>query len=202
MSHYRIAVLPGDGIGPEVMDVTLKILREAGGPTLDFTSHEFGEAHYRKTGDAFPKAAVDDCPKADAVLFGAVGLPDVRTPDGTEIQPVMMVGLRRALDLYAAVRPIKLYPGGPTCLKNVGKGIDFILIRENLEGLFASYGGGCLVGDQLATDSIIITRTRAERIVEYAFHLTKKRKGRPLDGKRMVRCVDKANIFRRFAFFR
>ncbi len=199
---YRIAVLPGDGIGPEIMDVALRVLRAAGGPSLEFTQHEFGAAHYRRTGDPFPQAVVDDCFKADAVLFGAVGLPDVRTPDGTEIQPVMMVGLRRALDLYAAVRPIKLYPGGPTCLKNVGRGIDFIILRENLEGLFASYGGGCRVGDQAATDTIVITRAGTERVVEYAFGLAAKRKGRPLDGNRLVTCVDKANIFRSFAFFR
>jgi 3-isopropylmalate dehydrogenase len=199
---YRIAVLPGDGIGPEVMNEALRALRAVGGPRLDFTTHEFGAAHYRRTGEAFPKAVVDDCLAADAVLFGAVGLPDVRTPDGTEIQPVMMVGLRRALDLYAAVRPIKLYPNAPTPLKNVGKGIDFIILRENLEGLFASYGGGCLLGDQVATDTIVITRAGTERIVEYAFHLAEKRSGRPLDGKKVVTCVDKANIFRSFAFFR
>lgn len=199
---YRIAVLAGDGIGPEIMEATLPILRYAGGPKLEFTPHEFGAARYRRTGVALPNEIVDDCLKADAVLFGAIGLPDVRTPDGTEIQPVMMVGLRRALDLYAAVRPIKLYPNGPTPLKSVGKGIDFIILRENLEGLFASYGGGCLVGDQLATDSIIITRAGTERIVEYAFRLAKRRTGRPLDGKKVVSCVDKANIFRSFAFFR
>lgn len=202
MARYRIAVLPGDGIGPEVMDVALTLLREAAGASLEFTKHEFGAAHYRDTGDAFPDAVVDDCLEADAVLFGAVGLPDVRTPDGTEIQPVMMVGLRRALELFAAVRPIKLYPGAPTPLKNVGNGIDFIILRENLEGLFASYGGGCVVGDQVATDSIIITRRGTEKIVEFAFKLAEKRQGRPLDGKKMVVCVDKANIFRSFAFFR
>jgi 3-isopropylmalate dehydrogenase len=202
MSRYRIAVLPGDGIGPEVMDVALGVLRAVGGPILEFTTHQFGAAHYRQSGDAFPKAVVDDCLKADAVLFGAVGLPDVRTPDGTEIQPVMMVGLRRALGLYAAVRPIKLYPGAPTPLKNTAAGIDFVILRENLEGLFASYGGGCLVGDQLATDSIIITRDGTEKICDYAFRLAKRRVGRPLDGKRLVTCVDKANIFRSFAFFR
>jgi 3-isopropylmalate dehydrogenase len=202
MPHYRIAVLPGDGIGPEVMEVALAVLRAAGGPVLEFTQHEFGAAHYRTTGDAFPKAAVDDCLKADAVLFGAVGLPDVRTPDGTEIQPVMMVGLRRALGLYAAVRPIKLYPGAPTPLKNIGKGIDFVILRENLEGLFASYGGGCILEDRVATDSIIITREGTERICEFAFSLAMRRAGRPLDGRRLVTCVDKANIFRSYAFFR
>ena len=201
MKPYRIAVLAGDGIGPEVMAAALHVLRGTG-LHLDFTTHDFGADHYRRTGDALPKRVVDDCLAADAVLFGAIGLPDVRLPDNTEVQPVMMVGLRRALDLYAAVRPIKLYPGLATPLKDVGKGIDFIILRENLEGLFASFGGGCLVGDELASDSLIITRRGTERIVEYAFHLAERRKGRPLDGKRLVTCVDKANIFRSYAFFR
>lgn len=198
---YRIAVLPGDGIGPEVMDATLHVLRGTG-LRIDYDTHDFGADHYRRTGVALPQRVVDDCIAADAVLFGAIGLPDVRLPDNTEIQPVMMVGLRRALDLYAAVRPIKLFPGLATPLKDVGKGIDFIILRENLEGLFASFGGGCLVGDELASDSLIITRKGTERIVEYAFHLAERRKGRPLDGKRLVTCVDKANIFRSYAFFR
>ena len=124
MGRYRIAVLPGDGIGPEVTDVALRVLRAAGGPQLDFTEHAFGAARYRETGEALPARVLDDCLKADAVFLAAIGLPDVRLPDNTEIQPVMMVGLRRALGLYAAVRPIKLYPGAPTALKDVGKGID------------------------------------------------------------------------------
>jgi 3-isopropylmalate dehydrogenase len=202
MAGYRIAVLPGDGIGPEVMQAALQVLRSLGDPAFEFTGHDFGATHYRRTGDPFPAAVVADCLAADAVLFGAVGLPDVRLHDGTEIQPQMMVGLRRALGLYAAVRPIKLYPGAPTPLKDPGKGIDLIILRENLEGLFASFGGGCLVGDQLATDSIVITRAGTEKIVEFAFRLAQRRKGRPLDGKRLVTCVDKANIFRSFAFFR
>jgi 3-isopropylmalate dehydrogenase len=202
MGRYRIAVLPGDGIGPEVTDVALRVLRAAGGPQLDFTEHAFGAARYRETGEALPTRVLDDCLKADAVFLAAIGLPDVRLPDNTEIQPVMMVGLRRALGLYAAVRPIKLYPGAPTVLKDVGKGIDFVILRENLEGLFSSFGGGCLVGDQVATDTLVVTRAGTEKIVEYAFRLAKRRKGRPLDGKRVVTCVDKANIFRTFAFFR
>lgn len=201
MPTYRIAVLPGDGIGPEVMAAALHVLRGAG-VRLDFTTHDFGADHFRRTGVALPPRVVDDCLAADAVLFGAIGLPDVRLPDNTEIQPVMMVGLRRVLDLYAAVRPIRLYPGLPTPLRDVGKGIDFVILRENLEGLFASFGGGCLVGDELASDSLIITRKGSERIVEYAFHLAERRRGRPLDGKRLVTCVDKANIFRSYAFFR
>jgi 3-isopropylmalate dehydrogenase len=204
MGRYRIAVLPGDGIGPEVMDAALRVLEgtTSSGLQLDFTAHPLGAAHYRRTGEALPAGIVDDCRRADAVLLAALGLPDVRLPDNTEVQPVMMVGLRRALGLYAAVRPIKLYPGAPTCLKNVGPGIDLVILRENLEGLFASFGGGCLVGDEVATDTLIVTRTGITRIVEYAFRLAARRKGRPLDGQRIVTCVDKANIFRSFAFFR
>lgn len=205
MARYRIAVLPGDGIGPEVMAVAVRVLQAAiaqGGPELEFSEHALGAAHYRRTGEALPSAVVAACQQADAVLLAALGLPDVRLPDNTEIQPVMMVGLRRALGLYAAVRPIKLYPGAPTPLKDVGAGIDLIVLRENLEGLFASFGGGCLVEDQVATDTLIITRTGAERIIEFAFRLAQRRHGRPLDGKKLVSCVDKANIFRSFAFFR
>jgi 3-isopropylmalate dehydrogenase len=205
MSRYRIAVLPGDGIGPEVMAATLPVLEAAAAATgiaLDFQEHALGAGHFRRTGDALPAKVLDACREADAVLLAAIGLPDVRMADGTEVQPVMMVGLRRALGLYAAVRPIKLYPGVPTPLRDIGRGIDFVILRENLEGLFASFGGGCLVGETAATDTIVVTRLGTEKIAEYAFHLARRRRGRPLDGKKVVTCVDKANVFRSFAFFR
>ena len=201
---YRIAILPGDGIGPEVMEPTLQIASVAAGKSgvgVEFTSHVFGAAHYRDTGEALSPRVVEDCKAADAVLLGALGLPDVRTEDGIEIQPTMMMGLRKALDVYAAVRPIKLYPGVKTPLKTEAK-IDFIILRENLEGLFASYGGGSILNNEVATDTQVITRRGTDRISRFAFELSKKRDGRPLDGKRLVTCVDKANIFRSFAFFR
>lgn len=205
MAAYRIAVLPGDGIGPEVMAPTLTAVRavaERHGVSLQFTSHEAGAAHYRTHGDALPKPVLDECLAADAVLLAALGLPDVRMPDGTEVQPVTMVGLRRALDLHSAVRPIKLYPGVPSPLRDIGAGIDFVIIRENLEGLFASFGGGTLVGDALATDTLVITREGTTKVCETAFRLSERRRGRTRDGKKLVTCVDKANIFRSFAFFR
>jgi 3-isopropylmalate dehydrogenase len=204
MGRYRVAVLPGDGIGPEVMDAALAVLQAAtrGGPALEFTPHLAGASHYRRTGEALPAKVLEDCLRADAVLLAAIGLPDVRLPDGTEAQPQMMMGLRRALDLYAAVRPIKLYPGVASPLADVGRGIDFIVLRENLEGLFASFGGGCLVNDQVATDTLVVTRHGTQRAVEYAFRLARRRSGRPLDGRRSVTCVDKSNVFRSYAFFR
>jgi 3-isopropylmalate dehydrogenase len=206
MSSYRIALLPGDGIGPEVMAATRivldRIVELNSDLQLEFTSHHAGAELYRETGETLPAAVLEDCMQADAVLLAAIGLPDVRKPDGTEVQPEMMVGLRRALDVHSAVRPVKLYPGAPTPLKDTSRGIDFVVIRENLEGLFASFGGGAMVGDEVATDTLVVTRQGTSRVVDYAFRLASRRKGRPTDGKKIVTCVDKANVFRSLAFFR
>lgn len=205
MQTYRVAVLPGDGIGPEVAAPALAAVQAAAkrhAIRIEFTAHEAGAEHHRRYGDALPRAVLDDCLKADAVFLAAIGLPDVRMPDGTEVQPVMMVGLRRAMGLHSAVRPIKLYPGVPSPLRDVGAGIDFVILRENLEGLFASFGGGTVVGDTVATDTIVVTREGTSKACETAFRLAARRSGRPRDGKRLVTCVDKANVFRSLAFFR
>jgi 3-isopropylmalate dehydrogenase len=188
------------------MDATLEVLRgvcrSQSGLELAFTSHEAGAEHYRKTGETLPAAVLDDCLASDAVLLAAIGLPDVRKRDGTEVQPEMMVGLRRALELHSAVRPVKLYPGVPSPLTNTGPGIDFVVVRENLEGLFASFGGGSVVGDKVATDTIVVTRDGTTKVCDHAFRLARRRRGRPSDGRRLVTCVDKANVFRSLAFFR
>jgi 3-isopropylmalate dehydrogenase len=202
---YKIVTLPGDGIGPEVMRETTRVVNaatEACGLQIELQERQAGANLYRETGVALPDEVLSDCLAADAVLLSAIGLPDVRKPDGTEVQPDMMVGLRRAMGLHSAVRPVKLYPGVDSCLKTGEQGIDFVILRENLEGLFASFGGGCRVGDQVATDTMIITREGTRKVCEYAFKLAARRKGRPSDGKRLVTCVDKANIFRSMAFFR
>ena len=206
MNSYRIALLPGDGIGPECMESTRAVLdcivEHTAGLDLSFTSHRAGAGLYRETGETLPAAVLRDCLEADAVLLAAIGLPDVRQSDGTEVQPTMMVTLRRALELHSAVRPVKLYPGAPSVLRDSHRGIDFVVIRENLEGLFASFGGGCRVGNEVATDTMIITRKGTTQVSDFAFRLAQRRNGRPSDGKKMVTCVDKANIFRSLAFFR
>ena len=206
MKTYRVVGLPGDGIGPECFDAAISVLdavqRCVTGLRLMVVRHEAGAEHYRHHGVAIPDQVLQDCLRADAVLLAAIGLPDVRKPDGTEVQPDMMMGLRRAMGLYAAVRPVRLFPGVQSPLANVEAGIDFVIIRENLEGLFASFGGGCLLNDQVATDTVVITRHGTQRVVDLAFRLAEKRTGRPSDGKRKVTCVDKANVFRSFAFFR
>ena len=206
MKPYSISLLPGDGIGPECMDATRIVLdrltAELPELKLEYTSHHAGAERYRETGVAMPDEVLQDCVDSDAVLLSAIGLPDVRQPDGTEVQPTMMVGLRRAMSLHSAVRSVKLYPGAPCPLKNTGPGIDFVVIRENLEGLFASFGGGSVVGDDVATDTLVVTRKGTAQVVDYAFHLAARRNGRPTDGKKIVTCVDKANVFRSLALFR
>lgn len=204
MKSYKIAVLPGDGIGPEIMQASLAVLRAVESPGLSFAFSEqpFGAGHFRTTGEMLPPRVVEECKRADAIFLAAIGLPEVRLPDGTEVQPQIIVGLRKELDLYAAIRPIKLYLGVRSVLRDVGKGIDFVILRENTEGLFASFNGGGSIKDEVATDTMVITRKGTERIARYAFQLAARRNGRPLDGKRLVTCVDKANVFRSLAFFR
>jgi 3-isopropylmalate dehydrogenase len=206
MPSYRIAALPGDGIGPEVMDAALLVLDRAvalvPGLELEITPYPGGATCYQQQGEALTAEVLGHCLAADAVLLAAIGLPDVRKSDGTEVQPEMMMGLRRALNLYVAVRPAKLYPGVSGPLRAADAGIDLVIVRENLEGLFASFGGGCVVNDQVATDTIVITREGTRRVVDYAFRLARRRNGRPLDRRKSVTCVDKSNVFRSFAFFR
>ncbi len=206
MATYKIAVLPGDGIGPEIMEATLLVLNGIAKeiPELDFAfnTYPIGAGHYKKTGELLPNQVVDGAKASDAILLSAIGLPEVRFPDGTEIQPHIIIGLRKELDLYAAVRPAKLYPGVHSPLGDTAKGIDMVIVRENTEGLFASFNGGSIVNDEVVSDSMIITRKGSQRIIDFAFKLAQKRNGRPLDGTRLVTCVDKANIFKSLAFFR
>ncbi|HSB69133.1 MAG TPA: isocitrate/isopropylmalate dehydrogenase family protein [Candidatus Methylomirabilis sp.] len=203
MATYRITVVPGDGIGPEVMAEALKVLRavEAAFPGLTFDCKEYraGAQCCQDTGTDLPDETLTACKAAHAILFGAAGLPAVRLPDGTEIRP--QIKLRKLLDLYAGVRPIKRYAGVPPVLAG-DPAIDYVILRENTEGLFASEGGGARVGELVAVDSLVITRVGTERIVRYAFRLAQQRSGAAADRVRRVTCVDKANVFQSMAFFR
>ncbi len=199
---FHVAVLPGDGIGPEVIAPTLDVLRKVEALTpglrLRFTEAPAGVGCYQASGTALPEATVRLCEAADAVLLGACGLPHVRYPDGTEIVP--QIELRMIFDLYAGVRPARLIPGAPSPLVGAAAhAIDFVVIRESTEGLFASRGKGVVTHDE-ARETLVITRRTSERLFDFAFRLAARRKkdGRP--GR--VTCVDKANVFRAFAFFR
>ncbi|HET7875592.1 MAG TPA: isocitrate/isopropylmalate dehydrogenase family protein [Methylomirabilota bacterium] len=204
MATYRIAEIGGDGIGPDVVAEAVRVLKavEGNGLTFSFDRGEVGAALYRRTGEDLPRETVELCRSADAVLFGAAGLPDIRRSDGTELRP--QVDLRMVLDLYAGVRPIRLYPGVPSPLNvPTGQTIDYVIFRENTEGLFASMGGGAKSGQDVVSDVLLITRRGTERIVRRAFEMSRARgRGAPADGVKRVTCVDKANIFRSYAFFR
>jgi 3-isopropylmalate dehydrogenase len=205
-THFTIAVLPGDGIGIDVIAEAARVLgaveqRAAGAFHLMMPHFECGAVCYQRRGDDLPAATLDACRTADAVLLGAMGHPDIRKPDGTELTP--QVTLRVRLDLYAGVRPCRLYPGVRSPLKNAAPGsIDLVILREQTEGLFASQTGGIVLHDQVAADTLVMTRAGIRRICDFAFRLAQERPRLRPDAERKVTCVDKANIFKSYAFFR
>lgn len=199
----KIAVLPGDGIGPEIVAEAVRVLRAVekkfSSFSMDFEFYDASVARYSRTGVAMPEETFAACKAADAILLGAMGIPEVRLPDGTEVQPEIVLRLRFALDLYAGVRPVKYYQGVSSRLMDPR--IDYVVMRENTEGLIGARGGGNVFHDQVATDTMVITRYGTEKIVRASARLAQvraKKFGRP--GK--VTCVDKSNILRSYAFFR
>jgi 3-isopropylmalate dehydrogenase len=204
MAKYRIATIEGDGIGPEVTQATIRVLETAcGSNVLDFQMFDGGAGHYVKTGHVLPDDTFAACRDLDAILHGAAGLPGVVYPDGTEVGNDLHLRLRFRLDLYANVRPVKLLPGVLSPLRAFENGgIDYVIIRENTEGLYASRGAGVVLRNEFASDSLVVTRKGTERVAKFAFELSKKRSGAPKDGKRRVTVCDKANILRSYAFFR
>ena len=200
--EYQIAVLPGDGIGQEVMAASLFVLSAVEkriGRKFITQTYPAGAQHYLDSGDALPVATLNACRVADAILFGAMGLPHVRGADGTEIIP--QLDIRFALDLYAGVRPIRTFPGLPGPLSNpLANQIDLVLIRENTEGLFYARGRGQAEGDEAVYDTMKITRAGTTIVCDFAFKLAELRKKQGRPGH--VTSVDKANVFQSMAFWR
>ena len=204
---FDIAVLPGDGIGPEVVGEAVRVLErvaELSGGEVDLRLEAFtvGAGAWRRSGEAIADDVYASCEAADAILMGAAGLPDARHPDGREAGTDVIFRLRFGLDLYAGIRPVRLYPGAPTPLRDAGAGIDYVIVRENVEGLYAGRHGGSRVEGEVAADTSIVTRAGTRRITETAFGLAEARaedgRGRPP----LVTCVDKANVLASYAFFR
>jgi 3-isopropylmalate dehydrogenase len=193
---FHIAVLGGDGIGPEVMAPALEVLRrlEAPGLKFRFSKTPAGAGHYKETGKSMPESTIKLCAEADAILLGACGLPSVRYPDNTEIMP--QVELRFIFDLYAGVRPARLIPGVPSPIVRAQENrIDFVLIRESTEGLFASMGKGITTHDE-ARETLVVTRNKTERLFDFSLRLAQRRKKRGRPGR--LTLVDKANVFKAF----
>jgi 3-isopropylmalate dehydrogenase len=201
--RHRVVVIKGDGIGPELVDAALLVLeaaREALGFELEIELREGGAGLYRRTGASLAPDTFEAVRRADAAMKGPVGLPDVRLPDGTEAGLLGGV-LRIGLDAYANVRPVRLLPGVEAPLKAEAGEIDYVIVRENTEGLYLSRGKGVGTSEAMA-DTLLVTRKGVERVARYAFELARRRSGAPEDGKRRVTCVDKANVLASLAFFR
>jgi 3-isopropylmalate dehydrogenase len=195
-SSFDICVLPGDGIGAEVIEATLPVLEKVQSRfDLRFTQYPAGAQHYKATGEALPERSFEAAKRADAILFGAMGWPEIRYPDGTEIAP--QLDLRLRLELYAGVRPARAIRGIPLPLADPrARQIDLVVVRESTEGLFASRGKGVVEDDREARDTMVITRRGSERVHEFSFRLAARRP------RRSITCVDKANVFASMAFFR
>jgi len=202
---YDLVLLPGDGIGPEVLREGTKVLRavqDAFGVSFEMTTRQVGGQYYLDNGAEWPDGCYEECKTADAILLGAVGLPNATLPNGDLAGLGVIFAIRFGLDLYANVRPTKLYPNVKHKVHNTFKQfwepgqVDFVIVRENTEGLYSPVHGYLSRGgiEELAIDDRIITRKGCERVIRYAFEMAKGRPGAPADGKHRVTCVDKSNV--------
>lgn len=174
----RIAVVPGDGVGPEVVDATLPLLQEAAAiesREVEVDELDWGGVRYLQTGAAMPDDAADRLRLYDAVLFGAVGRVDI--PDHVSVWGLILA-LRQALDLYVNLRPVTTWPGVPTPLRGVDE-IDFLVVRENTEGEYTGMGGRIHAGttEEVAVEVSLHSRQAIERIARYAFRRAEERRG-------------------------
>ncbi|MBU0990877.1 MAG: 3-isopropylmalate dehydrogenase [Proteobacteria bacterium] len=175
---YKIAIIPGDGTGPEVVREGIKVLNASAkkhGFKLDMTEFDYGGDRYLKTGEVLPETAADDLKKFNAIYLGAIGHPDVKPGI---LEKGILLKLRFELDQYINLRPVKLYPGVETPLKNKGpQDIDYVVVRENTGGIYTGIGGISMKGTQneVAIQSMVYNRFQVERCLRYAFELTRKR---------------------------
>lgn len=176
---YNIAVLPGDGTGPEVVVEGIKVLNAAAekyGFSLNYEEYDFGGDRYIKTGEVLPESAPETLRQFDAIYLGAIGHPDVKPGI---LEKGILLKLRFELDQYINLRPVKLYPGVPTPLGDKGpEHIDYVVVRENTGGLYTGIGGFTMKGtpDEVAVQSMVYNRKQVERALRYAYDYTRKRK--------------------------
>jgi isocitrate/isopropylmalate dehydrogenase len=211
---YEIALFPGDGTGPEVLREGRKVLEGLadGGPApWHLTEYPGGGQYYLKTGREWEPEAEAASRSADAILLGAVGWPGASLPNGDLAGRALVLGLREGLDLFANVRPCRLYPGVRHRISGEyrevwsPKFVDLVIVRENTEDLYTPARGRLRRGGEteVTVDSRIITRKGSERVIRYAFELARRRpRGAPSDGVKRVTCIDKSNVMEGCRFFR
>src|SRR5579871_4348720 len=191
MRTFTIAVIAGDGVGPEVVPQAKRVLDQAARKhnlTFAFQDFDWGAQHYFRWGKMMPAGALDLLQPCDAILLGAVGHPDI--PDHTTLNGLLLP-IRRSFDQYANVRPAYLYPGVPSPLAGrKGGEVDFMVVRENTEGEYAQVGGFVYQHqpEEVAIQTSVFTRRGIERIVKFAFELAVKR-----NKKRRVTSITKSN---------
>ncbi len=200
---FHIALMPGEGIGLEVMEAATAVLQAVEtrfGLAFRTETIPGGAHYYRETGAILPPNGLERAGSADAILFGAMGWPGIRFEDGTEIAP--QIDMRVAFGLYAGVRPIRAIPGVPPVLADRrASRIDLVIVRESTEGMFASRGKGEIIDGREARDTQVITRATTEKLTHFCCKLARhRREERGTPGQ--VTLVDKANVFRSFAFMR
>jgi len=190
--EYQIAVIPGDGVGPEITREAIKVLKtiaDKQGFKFKLINYDFGAERYLKTKETLPDSALEELKQMDAIYLGAVG--DPRVEPGI-LEKGILLKLRFGLDQYINLRPVKLYPGVWTPLKDKGpEDIDFVVVRENTEGLYLGVGGFVKkdTPDEVAVQEMVNTRKGVERCIRYAFEYTRKR-----NKKRKLTLCDKANV--------
>jgi isocitrate/isopropylmalate dehydrogenase len=211
---YGIVLYPGDGTGPEVLREGRKVLdalAEGGPSPWHLTEYPGGGQYYLKTGKEWEPEAEAAARTADAILLGAVGWPGASLPNGDLAGRALVLGLREGLDLYANVRPCRLYPGVLHKISGTyrevwaPKFVDMVIVRENTEDLYTPARGRLRRGGEteVAVDTRIITRKGSERVIRYAFELARARpRGAPEDGVKRVTCIDKSNVMEGCRFFR
>jgi len=189
---YKISVIGGDGTGPEVIREGIKVLNAVAPKyniKFEFVEFDFGAKRYLRTGETLPDSAIEDLKKFDAIYLGAIGSPDVKPGI---LEKGILLKMRFSLDQYINLRPVKLYQNVETPLKDKGpQDIDFVVIRENTEGLYAGAGGILREGTpyEVAIQESINTRFGVERCVKYAFEYTRKR-----NKKKQLTLCGKTNV--------
>ena len=175
---YKLAVIPGDGTGPEVTTEAIKVAQAAAarfGFKFDMTNFDFGGERYKRTGETLPDSAIEDLRKFDAIYLGAIGHPEVKPGI---LEKGILLKARFALDQYINLRPVKLYPGVDSPLKDIKpEDIDFTVVRENTEDLYCGMGGFAHYGTPMetATQTAVYTRAGVDRCLRFAFEYAQKR---------------------------